>query len=224
MMVVVLILLAVPSFAMETTFLYQRFALFLLPALAWSLREAAPPARGGGARLVAHGALGLACLAMLSINLVSAIRFAAESQDFDRVAAQLQPGRRALALVFDANTAADPTPGYRPYLHFASWYQAERGGWVDMNFAVAPPQLLRLRPDHPSPVALNFAAMPQRFDWQTHRGAQFDYFLVRGAPASGPLQLAGSPCALRRVAAAGRWAAYAPDACARHTIPAADAP
>ena len=93
-----------------------------------------------------------------------------------------------------------------------------------MNFAVAPPQLLRLRPDHPSPVALNFAAMPERFEWRAQQGDLFDYFLVRGEPAAGVLQPAGGVCALQRVAAAGRWVAYEAAPCHHHADPTPVAP
>ena len=38
------------------------------------------------------------------------------------------------------------------YAHFASWYQAEKQGWVDFNFAAFRPQIVRFKPEKLSSI------------------------------------------------------------------------
>jgi hypothetical protein len=157
--VVALIMTIAPSSGFKTALLYERFALFLLPAYAWmftterSLDGAPRPARGWGAR-IAMPLLVVACWAVLGFNAIQTWRFGQEAADFDAVLDSVQPGQRALALVFDPGSEAARNPYV--YQHYASWYQAERQGLVDFNFAWFPPQIVRFRPGHLPSVGTGF--------------------------------------------------------------------
>jgi len=37
---------------------------------------------------------------------------------------------------------------YMEFLYFPNWYQAEKHGWVDFNFASFHPQIVRFRPEY----------------------------------------------------------------------------
>ena len=102
--------------------------------------------------------------------------FARETQHFDDVLAAMEPGKRAAALyrrskhavVRDALLISD----------FASWYQAQKAGIVDFNFADF--RLVLRRKDMAEPrVGEQLAWYPGFFDWNLNGGARYDYFIVK---------------------------------------------
>ena len=75
-------------------------------------------------------------------------------------------------------------------MHWAAWYQAERGGFVDFNFARYVPQIVRYRPDR-MPLHFNQEDWAQKpaigFDWDRDGAGRYRYIFVRNAdlmPAS----------------------------------------
>ena len=207
-----LLLTFVPHFIFETALVYQRFALFLLPMYAWMFSGARMPAslhadtaRGrvaGGALLLLIGTT----WAVLGFNSVKTWQFAREAADFDRMLVRLESGQRALALIYDANSQADP--GDRAFRHYASWYQAEKGGLVDFNFAWVQPQIVRYRPQMRPPVYLDFALRPQMFEWQRHRGADYRYFFMRTGGVLAVDAFREAQCVPVLLVESGRWKTY----------------
>ena len=209
--VVALIMTIAPSSGFKTALLYERFALFLLPAYAWmftterSLDGAPRPTRRWGTR-IAMPLLVVACWAVLGFNAILTWRFGQEAADFDAVLDSVQPGQRALALVFDPGSEAARNPYV--YQHYASWYQAERQGLVDFNFAWFPPQIVRFRPGHLPSVGTGFDLNRQKFNWVEHGGRDYRYFFVRRL---GPIPadlFAGADCAPIILSARGSWTVF----------------
>jgi hypothetical protein len=101
---------------------------------------------------------------------------------------------------------------FEPYLHFALYYEVERGGRVRFNFGELPWMPLRFRRDVPAQsLPLHWEIFPGQFDWSLAR-ADADYVLVRTPdpdpdaepifdPEPGPEFAAGWDLAAR----AGRW-------------------
>ena len=206
--VIVLIMLMVPSYALNTQFLYQRFALFLLPTYAWMFTWQAESLRSIDRRnaRVAMSLIILLCFAMLSVHSIRAWRFGQESADIDHLMAVVEPGQRALALVFAPDSSADNNR--KIYAHYPAWYQAEHQGLVDFNFAWFPPQIVRYRPDHLPAVRPGFEWHPERFDWNTHDGGAYRYFFVRPPPGQPQNLFAGAPCTPKLLLTLGSWAVY----------------
>lgn len=177
--VMVLVWLAVPHYAMKTSLIYERFALFFLPFYALMFRApASAECHVGSDRLPVQGSewlLCLSCWAFLSTQSVQLLGFARESKDFDTVRAAAEPGQRALALVLDAKSQAAANPW--AYLSYPLWYQAEDGGLVDFNFAWYPPQIVRYRQDSLPAVRPGWEF--QTFNWTIHQGWRYRYFFVR---------------------------------------------
>jgi hypothetical protein len=202
-----------PHYAWSTSMLYERFALFLPPAYAWLLREE-PPAPGSLAlRLQPRLGLlaGLACAALLAQHARLSVEFGREQRDFEGLLAAAEPGQRALTLVFDSASEVD---GNRDaYLHYALWYQAERRGFVDFNFAAFHPQIARFRPGHFPPLDEFLAQDPSQFAWRANGGDRYRYFFVRSAGPPPASLFAGAPCAPVQIAGAGKWRLYERRAC-----------
>lgn len=219
LVVVVLISFFVPNFALKTALLYQRFAVFFLPAYALAFAAGSVGRQDGlhGAawnktgRYIVVPLMILACWSVLGSYTVDARRFAKESEEIDAMIGRIEPGSRALALIFSAESDVIRNPTI--YSNYASWYQAERKGFVDFNFAWFPPQIVRFRPGRASPVDINF--VPTEFDWKKYDAGQYRYFIVRQSGEVNPGLFKGVACQPALVEAAGKWRIYERSSCTR---------
>jgi hypothetical protein len=219
---VAFILAWVPHIALDTVFLYQRFALFLLPAYAWLFASqtaqdapSAPQIGPAQTKLNRHVSASVLLVVtvwtVLGLHTVWALRFARESADFDAVMRAMEPRQRALSLIFDRGSAA--VRNDLLYLHFGVWYQVEKQGLVDFNFAWFPPQIVRFRTDRLPAVRPLFEWKPESFNWAQHRGGDYRYFLVRHDEPVPAALFSGAACAPQVLVAEGRWTVFEQRAC-----------
>jgi hypothetical protein len=203
-----------PHYAWSTSMLYERFGLFLPPAYAWLLRERPPAPSSLASRLQPRlGFLaGLACAALLAQHARLSVEFGREQRNFDPILAATEPGQRALTLIFDPSSEVDGNSD--AYLHYALWYQAERRGFVDFNFAAFHPQIARFRPGRFPPIDEFLAQDPRQFDWRANDGDKYRYVFVRsdGAPPAG--LFAGAGCPPVEIARSGKWRLFERRGCA----------
>lgn len=202
-----------PQYAWSTSMLFQRFALFLPPAYAWLLRERSPAAGSLAERLQSRAGLwaGLVCAAILSQHVRQAIQFGREQQDFEQILAAAAPGQRALALIYDQSSAVDGNSD--AYQHHALWYEAEKQGFVDFNFAAFHPQIARFRPGHVPRADQFLAQAPARFDWRADHGDLYRYIFVRSAGPPPARMFSGADCPPVQIAASGEWRLYERQIC-----------
>jgi hypothetical protein len=212
--VLTIIVLLVPHHAMKTDFLYERFALFLLPFFALAFSRPHPKDEPGRGHLWAGLVmLVVTCWISLGLDAARAIAFARESADFGRVLAAAEPRKRALSIILDAASPAASHPNL--YVHHAAWYQADKSGLVDFNFAVYHPQVVRYRADRAPPIHPGFEWQRPPFDWHRHNGRDYDYYFVRhGARKPPPALLANPDCRIETVANSGAWTLYRRGRCA----------
>jgi hypothetical protein len=195
-----------PTFVWSTALVFERFALFLPPAYAWILAPAAPSA--AEQRLEARMA-GLAfalCALVLAQHVRMASMFTHEERDFETLLASAQPGQRALALIYDEASPATGEP--ERYVSHALWYQADKHGFVDFNFAYYHPQIARFRPGARPPMDERLANDPSGFQWIADHGDGYQYVFMRGRPPAGRDPFAGASCRPVQAAAAGTWRLY----------------
>lgn len=166
----VLVFVVSPHYVFSTAYFYQRLGVFLVPLwlLAWN------PPSGESRRLD-----WLAMLMIVAWGFVNTARFAAfarETESFDKVVEAIEPGRKVASMVFDNRS---PLFAFPVYLHFPAWYQAERRGVVDFNFADFFSQMARYRKDAPQRVTEILGWYPTEFQWKANGGAHYDYFIVK---------------------------------------------
>ena len=212
---VVLILALVPHFAFNTAFLYERFALFLMPAYAWMFsRPAGAPGEPVPASRLSTLSLALmagASWAVLGQHTAWAWRFGQETRDFAEILSVVEPRQRALTLVFEPESQAAKNDIL--YIHYPAWYQAEKQGLIDFNFAWFPPQVVRFRPDRLPTVMPMFDWKPESFEWNQHRGQDYRYFFVR---RDGPMPanfFAGAQCPPVPLMTRKHWTVFERRAC-----------
>lgn len=198
----------VPSSVVGTGYVHERFALFVMPLWAMTLRR--DPAAPGRSRVL--GALALLGSANIALHGWRLAAFADEERDFAPVLAATQPGERILSLIYAAQGAATANP--HVYTHWGSWLQGLRGAFVDFNFAYFPPQVVRFRPGRVPPASAAEGSHLDAFDWRAFDGARYDAFLTRGEPATVDSQfVARAACKLEPVARSGLWTLWRKAAC-----------
>jgi hypothetical protein len=201
----------VPTGAMSTAIIYERFALYALPfyALLFGHREQAGKISVATRRrgLACQVALALICIVFFGIQTNRIANFAVESADFEQVLDAAEPGERALMLTMDS---ASPAAGNsHAYMHYAAWYQAEKQGFVDFNFAEFMPQIIRYR--HRDAMIFSadrLAWLPATFSWERDHGENYRYFFVRGSGTLPPALLTNPRCPLSLVEKSGSWSLY----------------
>ena len=207
---VCLLFFVLPDTADNTSLLYQRFSLFLLPTFVWLFSrtqgEAGSflPAKGVGARL-AQPMLVAACIYILGSASYKAWHFGEETREFDQQVRKLEPGQRAVGLIFDSGSV--PTDNSVVYIHYTAWYQAERHGLSDFNFAWYTPQIVRYRAGYSPPTTIGFEWKPSSFNWSKHNGDNYRYFFVRGKHSAEKL-FTGAPCMPQPMIRNGLWTVY----------------
>jgi hypothetical protein len=200
----------VPSSSVTTAHIYQRMAVFLLPfyALAFCAptagQSAAEPSRGR--KLLARCWLPLLCWTFLAIHIERHMAFATEASDFESVMAEAQPGYRAVGMIFDTASAA--TGNLVAYSHFALWYQAEKGGFVDFNIAGYIPMVVRYRPDAAPTIRVGSAWLARNFQWDRDMAGIYRYFFVRSIMPLPTDYFPSGKCKPNLVKAVGSWALY----------------
>jgi hypothetical protein len=178
-LVQVVLFLALPLGTSTVAIFSARHAL-----LAVLLGIALLPAAAGRGRTVAAGV----CLAVAVTALVLVgghlWRFDREARAFDPILQRMAPNRRAVALMpirYSDLTHRKTSP----YLHFAAYYQARRGGDIGRSFAAIWNVPVRYRADyrrHQMDVRIEFS--PHWFSL-TDDLPHFDYLILRTiAPAS----------------------------------------
>lgn len=207
---VMLVLLVIPETALDTAALYTRFPVFLLPTYVWMFSRPEKPVSILPPWLAETALVGT-CMFVLGLHAWQTVRFDREEADFRAVIAPMEPGQRALSMVFDTSSAATNHPG--TYVHLPVWYQAEKHGFVDFNFAWFPPQLVRFRQGHVPVAIAGFEWNPEKFDWLTYGGATYRYFIVRRGPTMPADLFKGAPCRPTQLSAAGTWVVYEQKPC-----------
>jgi hypothetical protein len=184
-----------PWAAVNTAYLYQRFAVFLIPL---ALLGFDAGARRLPARWLQAATLALV-LGVMGRNAILFRSFNAEAQGFDEIVAAAGPAPRLIYLAYDAGARGFATS---PFLHFSAYVQAEKGGTINFSFAQAPVAVMQYRPGHASRTRYLLHVQPNLFDWRLD--GDHDHFLVRTS-APNPRDLFPADAPLRLAAHAGRW-------------------
>lgn len=184
---------------------YQRFGNIGLPLYLLCFRPATEVTR---ARRDTIAALGVAVVAisMLGWATIRAAVFNAETRAYSNIMAAAQPGRRVLMLMMDSNSRASDAP---LFLHFPAWYQAERGGLAEFNFARFDVTPLSYRDPAASRIGIGFEWRPHTFNWSTHKGELYDYIVVRSPMDQSTALYAISDCRVSLLANDEPWWLYA---------------
>ncbi len=136
--------------------------------------------------------LGVALQAGLTVRA-----FNREAKGFETVLEQASSGGRTLGLIFD--NGGGGSVRVWPFLHFAGYLQARRGGDLGFSFAGLPSLPVRYRPGAQAPHPYEWR--PGTFRIGVH-GRYYDRYLIRGSPRGDALRLSQGG---RKVLRSGAW-------------------
>jgi len=200
-------LLFMPGGMFANDLLFQRFTVFALPLFLITLAKPAgrpwPRWLWPACALVVTGWIGF-----VSVN---AIRYEADADGFDQILERMEPGERALSVIFERDSEGTIAP---PFLHFPAWYSAVKGGLVDPSAAALHIELVLFRSGFEPPARLlAFEWNPKVFEWGKYDGARYRYFVVRAPLDLGVRLFQGATCSVRLAHHVNYWWLYekAPD-------------
>lgn len=111
---------------------------------------------------------------MLARKAQQAYAFHLETSEFRHMLNLMEPGKRALGLMDRTGSAFSRKP---VYMHMPVWYQVEKQGLVDFNFAEWPSLAVYYREQFRNP---HLPMFPRELDWDLNRLDNYDYIVVRG--------------------------------------------
>jgi hypothetical protein len=201
LLICLLVVLFAPYNGFGGFFIHQRFAMLLVPLFLLALDLPIL----GAERTVVKGAAVFLGAAWVTVIALRCLALENEARDFGPVLNRMEPGKRVLSLVLDpwSTIGMEPT-----YLHYPVWYQALKGGVVDFNFAQNYNEPVRYRSDRRPPANHSFVWSPEEFDWDTHLGAQYDYFVVRFGPTASETPPTLSSGHVRLIMRSGVWSLF----------------
>ena len=192
------VFLVTPHYVFSAAYFYQRLGIFLVPL--WLVTWDVPQRKRSIDRLAI-----VVVVFWVATTIGRFAAFARESQSFANVMAQLEPGHRAAALVYDNRSPLFALP---VYLHFPLWYQATHRGVVDFNFAEFYSQMARYRPEVGPRITEALSWQPIAFQWDVNGGASYEYFIVKsGFDVSNEI-FKDQRAAVALVANSGWWWVY----------------
>jgi hypothetical protein len=194
-----LVFMTAPHFVLSTAYFYQRLGVFLVPL--WLLAWDAPAV---AVRRPDWLAMPIVLLWIL-LNTGRFAAFARETESFDRILAQMEPGRHVASLVYDKSSPLFALP---VYMHFPAWYQAKRAGIVDFNFADFYSQMVRYPANAGARIDEGVTWYPQALDWNANGGAHYDYFLVKANADISPQLFKDKLGSVQLVARSDWWWLY----------------
>jgi hypothetical protein len=155
-------------------------------------------------------------LASLSWHAHRTLAFARENRDFEAILAVAEPGRRAAAGALIRKQESDAARNPFLAVYQPLWYQVEKRGLVEFNFAWFHPQVVRYRSEAIPYKGFAFEPRFTRFDWTLPQAKLWDYFFVRlDEPALPEWFIDNPPCELVKVAESGLWQLWERRTCHR---------
>jgi hypothetical protein len=195
----VLPFVVMPHYAFGVALLYQRFGVFVL--LGWLLLWDRSPDKANLTKFVP-----LIIVALVAIlNTFRFMAFDRETRHFTEIVDAIEPERRVAYVVLQPYSSYFHYP---VYLHQAVWYQAEKNGIVDFNFANFFPQLVHFKKGLRPGIDDLFAWRPMDYSWDEYDGDRYDYFLFLAEEDLGPSFFREHAATTPLVRNSGTWWLY----------------
>ena len=200
---ITLLLLCLPGVLFGNVYTFQRFTFLAMPLFLIMIDSASDPGRVQRYLRLFAPVIAFGWIAYMSIN---ALQFDKESDGFETVISQMEPGKRAVSLIFSRDDSHSIVP---PFLHFPAWYSAINIGITNPSFAETYVQPVAYKTEYIPKIKFEgFAWNPQWFDWQAHEGYKYDYFVVHAPVDRGAFIFRTATCGISLVTHSGQWWLY----------------
>lgn len=139
---------ALPDNAFHTSMIYQRFSMFfvLFYFIFWEKKKH----ESGIQRALQKIGCGIFILSIgfWMVNLFNNnVQFeqVSDTKAFNQLLPQMEPQKRVLTMFDPDLRSSGKLSSNMEYIYLGNWYQAEKKGWVDFNFAWFLPQIVRFQ-------------------------------------------------------------------------------
>lgn len=193
-------MLFVPNYMLTNFFNYQRFGFVGYPLYLLCFNYSLIPKTNKYDRLIDVGFLAIS-LAMIGFHVNRILTFNEEIKDYQKIISSADPGKRMLIFSVDRYSAISQAP---LYLHFPLWYQAEKGGVVDLSFA-SMSIVVGYKNKANYHIQPGFEWYPLSFDWGDNRGDVYDYFIFRSLKNPVQWMQVKSGCKAKLLSQHGPW-------------------
>ena len=209
LVVCTLVILFVPDNIYGTDFVFQRFTLFMLPFFLIGLSPRLPDCAVSRVQRLYH-LLAMTLVAVLTLaTCFRTLAYDRAASGFDGALRLMEPNQRVLSMAIDRDTNFTISP---PFLQFAAWYSATKGGLVEPSSAFWHVELVRYKPDSvPKVRERDFEWHPREFSWSKYDGQNYRYFLVSNLSDEGNALFRDSTCPVRLIYSSNRWWLYEQD-------------
>ncbi len=208
---IVLLLLLLPSFLFGNVYTFQRFTFLAMPLFLVVMDAGKSMSRAQRTLRMIAPVVAFGWVAFMANN---ALQFNKDGAGFEDILSKMEPGKRALSLVFETDDSHSIAP---TFLHFPAWYSARRSGVSDPSFAENYAQPVVYKPEYvPKARFQGFVWNPQWFDWQGYDGYKYDYFVVRAAVDASDYLFRTAACGISLEAHSGQWWLYRRDSNCRN--------
>lgn len=161
-----------PSYIFGTFRVYERFGWFFMPL--WTVVWQRSPDKAAREKLWQTIVI-IGLFIWLFGNIGRTYIYERDSQDFRQLLSEMKAEKTVLTVIDDGYHAYFK---YDVYHAYSMWYQAEKQGVVDFNYAWFFPQIVRYKMES-APSSGFGGNLSSSFDWQTYAPENYDYLLVR---------------------------------------------
>lgn len=150
--------LMVPKYFLGTYMIYQRFAIFFIPSYALLfgagvLNQVPVNNKTNLIQKISFNSLIIITFIALGFQSYTNFQFKEETKEIDRMISDLEPNQRAFFVIVDAYSDSDKNDYV--YWHYPLWYQVDKKGFVEQNFATLAPFPVRYNPNYEDTYAKN---------------------------------------------------------------------
>lgn len=195
---------SLPHYFNKVFFIYQRFSLFTF-VFYLAIFELKTDRNQSILFSARYFLLPLIVLFFLQRPFLDFYLFGREAEEFKYFIEKTDKNKRVLSLVFDKQSSYLSNPFV--YLHFPLWYQAEKSGFVDFNFAWFSPQIVRFK-------AKGAPEVKPSFEWSPHTLNEladcdvYDSIIVKSLRTDLPKNIYFGGCDFIYTAGNGSWFFY----------------
>jgi hypothetical protein len=195
-------LLFVPSTALGTAFVYQRFTVLALPFFLVALDFPSIASRPEWPMTAAI----IVVSSSLAVAGSKASTYRRDAAGFDEILANMDPRSRVLSVIIDRDSSGIIAP---VFLHYALWYGARLGGVVDPSLASMPLALVKYREGRQPVAQLTRSEwLPGMLMEASLREDDYRYCLARATVDPMEVLPKDIRCRARVLRRAGKWWLY----------------
>jgi len=204
-----IVILFAPDNIYGTDFVFQRFTLFMLPFFLMGVSQREPACTVSREQRLYHLFAMILVAALTIATCFRTLAYDRAASGFDGALRLMEPNQRVLSMAIDRDTNFTISP---PFLQFAAWYSAKKGGLVEPSSAFWHVELVRYKPDRvPKVRERDFEWHPREFSWSKYDGQNYRYFLVSNVSDEGSTLFRNSTCPVRLIYSSNRWWLYEQD-------------